>query len=191
MESPESVFARALNHLLAPNGWARERLAPFAGQRIAFRAPPLPDLHLRIADGGLVEPQRGDEASSLVIRFKPGFLLSLPAGIEDAMREVEVSGDPPLGAELLFLARHLRWDAEEDLARVFGDVAAHRMVGGAKEFIAAALDAGRRTAGALMEYAIDERRLLATRAEYDELASASAALRDAIERLDKRIERLG
>jgi ubiquinone biosynthesis protein UbiJ len=190
MESPESVLARALNHLLQPNGWARERLAPYAGKRVEIQIPPFPRLRLRIDGAGLVEPDGSGEDASLVIRLRPGLPFSLPGGLEKAMRDIEVSGDAQLGGEVLFLVRHLRWDAEEDLSRVFGDAAAHRIVGSARDALAAVAEAGRRTADAFMEYAIEEREILATRAQYDAFASANARLRDAIERLDKRIERL-
>jgi ubiquinone biosynthesis protein UbiJ len=191
MESPESVLARALNHLLAPNAWARERLRPFAGKVVELRAAPLPVVRLRIDGAGLVERAGDVESAALVVGLQPGILLSLTGGIGHAMRDADLSGDMQLGGELLFLARHLRWDAEEDLARVFGDVLARRIVGGTKHLLAATAEAGRRTAEALMDYAIEERELLVTRTDHDALASANARLRDAIERLGKRIEQLG
>ena len=36
-------------------------------------------------------------------------------------------GDTDFAAAINHLARHLRWDVEEDLSRFFGDIAAHRM----------------------------------------------------------------
>jgi ubiquinone biosynthesis accessory factor UbiJ len=41
--------------------------------------------------------------------------------------KVRVEGDVQLAAELNWLADHVRWDLEEDMARVVGDAPAHWM----------------------------------------------------------------
>jgi len=91
----------------------------------------------------------------------------------------------------MFLFRHLRWDVEGEMAKVFGDVAAHRLAGLARGVAAWHADAARRIAGSLVEYAAEERRLLIRRGELAEHAAAQARLRDGLERLEKRLERLG
>jgi len=40
---------------------------------------------------------------------------------------VRIEGDVQLAAEINWMADHLRWDVEEDLARVIGDVPAHTL----------------------------------------------------------------
>ena len=52
-------------------------------------------------------------------------------------------------------------------------------------------DAARRLAEGLLEYATEEKPLLAKRAELEGIGAAQARLRDGLERLEKRIERLG
>ena len=44
----ESPFAAALNLMLESEPWARERLAPFAGEVLELRAPPLPALRFSV-----------------------------------------------------------------------------------------------------------------------------------------------
>ena len=41
------------------------------------------------------------------------------------MGAVDISGNARLATEILALLRYLRWDVEEDLSRIFGDVIAH------------------------------------------------------------------
>ncbi|MBP7780374.1 MAG: hypothetical protein KA045_02415 [Burkholderiaceae bacterium] len=41
--------------------------------------------------------------------------------------QVRIEGDVQLAAEVNWLVDHVRWDIEEDLSRVMGDVAAHRL----------------------------------------------------------------
>jgi ubiquinone biosynthesis protein UbiJ len=49
---------------------------------------------------------------------------ALIAGNKPAIR---VEGDVQLAAEVNWLVDHVRWDIEEDLARILGDVPAHTL----------------------------------------------------------------
>ena len=191
----ESPFAAALNHLLDAEPWARERLAPFAGESLELRAPPLPALRFEIAADGRLSPAAtasGPAAKpSLAVTFGPGALAAAVKGEEHLLRAIQVEGNARLAGEVMFLFRNLRWDAEEDVAKLVGDIAAHRIAGTARAVAAWHVDAARRIAESLAEYATEERPLLVRRGELEENSAALARLRDALERLEKRIERLG
>jgi ubiquinone biosynthesis protein UbiJ len=187
----ESPFAAGLNLLLDSEAWARERLAPFAGEVLELRAPPLPALRFEVAADGRLAPAAAEAAASLTITAGPGALAAALQGEEQLMRAVDVSGNARFASEVMFLFRHLRWDAEEAAAKVVGDVAAHRLAGFAREAAAWHADAARRIAGSLVEYATEEKPLLVKRGELAGLSSAQAQLRDSLERLEKRIARLG
>jgi ubiquinone biosynthesis protein UbiJ len=81
-------------------------------------------------------------------------------------------------------------DVEEEIAKFVGDAAAHRLAGLARDAVAWHADAARRLAESLVEYASEEKRLLVKRVELEATAAAHARLRDGLERLEKRIERL-
>jgi ubiquinone biosynthesis protein UbiJ len=125
------------------------------------------------------------------MEIKPELLVALVRGEDHAARAVDVQGNSKLAAELLVLARHLRWDAEETLSGFVGDIAAHRIAGAVRAFAAWHLDAAQRLAAAFADYVTDEKELLARRPQLDALGESVAALRDAIARLDKRVERFG
>jgi len=191
----ESPFAAGLNLLLESEPWARERLAPFAGEALELRAPPLPALRLVVAaDGRLSAAASGPAGgpnSTLIIALRPGALAAALQGEEQLLRAIHVEGNARLASEVMFLFRHLRWDAEEELARILGDAAAHRVAGMVRGAFAWHADAGQRIAEALVEYATEERPLLIRRGELEERAALLAQLRDGLERLEKRIDRLG
>ena len=182
--------ATALNQLLRREAWARDKLAPFAGEVVELSFAPMPPVHLAIVDGGLVTAAAADSATTLKIIGKPGLLAAIAQGEEHLMRAVEISGNARLASEILALLRYLRWDVEEDLSRVFGDVIAHRMVGTARDLAAWHAEAGRRLAENVMEYAIEERRLVVARPEFGEFSAGVSKLRDDLARLAQRIERL-
>lgn len=187
--TPAVAFSFVLNRLLEAEPWARLRLAPFAGELIELRAAALPTLRLRIVEGGAVEAAAGE--ASLRMTFKPELLASLVRGEEHALGSVDVEGNPRLAAEVLSLARHLRWDAEEELSRVVGDVAARRLAQAGRAFAAWQVDALSRIAAAVGDWLTEEKQILARRAQLDAFDESVARLRDGIARLDKRLERLG
>jgi len=186
----ESPFAAALNHLLRAEPWARERLAPFAAETVELRAPALPPLRFVIAADGTLAAAAGSGDCSLVLTLRSEALPAAARGEDHLLRAVDVAGNARLAAEVMFLTRHLRWDIEEDLSKIIGDPAAHRLVGLAKEVAAWHADAARRLAEGLVEYALEEKNVLVTRGELNTLAERNARLRDGLERLEKRIEPL-
>jgi ubiquinone biosynthesis accessory factor UbiJ len=184
----ETPFVLALNRLLEAEPWARERLAPFAGETVELRAPYLPAVRFAIVEGGRLAV--GGEAS-LRISLRTGALAGLARGEDHFMREADIEGNARLAQEVLHLARHLRWDFEEDLAKVLGDAPAHAMAQALRGLASWHVDAARRLGEGLMEYALEEGRLLAPRAPFAAFSAEVARLRDALERLEKRLERLG
>jgi ubiquinone biosynthesis protein UbiJ len=187
----ESPFAAALNHLLDAEPWARERLVPFASETLELRAPPLPALRFAVTSDGRLAPGTEAVVASLVITFGPGALAATLKGEDHLLRSIDVAGNARLASEVMFLFRHLRWDAEEDVAKFVGDAAAHRLVAVAREAAAWHADAVLRLAEGFVEYATHEKQLLVTRGELEGIAAAHARLRDGLERLEKRVGRLG
>jgi len=186
----ESPFAAALNALLQSEPWARERLLPFASEILELRAPPLPKLRFTITADGRLDATRGAGEASLLVTIRPEALAAAVKGEDQLLRAIDVAGNAKLAAEIMFLARHLRWDAEEEAAKLVGDAAAHRLVALARGAAAWHADAARRIAGSFVEYAVEEKALLVKRAALEEIAAAHARLRDGLERLEKRVERL-
>lgn len=185
----ESPLAAALNHLLEAEDWARARLAPFCGEVCELRARPFPAMRFRIAEGGTVAPAADDAPAALTLQLGPDVLPALARGEDHFMRAVEVSGNARLATEVLFLVRHLRWDIEEDLALWVGDAVAHRLVRTARQLAAWPREVASRVTAGLADYAFEERQWVVRRPELSGFAREVAALRDALERLELRIER--
>jgi ubiquinone biosynthesis protein UbiJ len=179
-----------LNHLLSQQDWAAERLRPFAGQSVEIQCPPFPDLRLTILENGLLERAQGGATSALVVRLKPGALPLMLARDEGARGQVEIVGSADLAGAVDDLFRRLKWDLEEDLSTVFGDVVAHRLASGGKAVAAWQREALLRLAENLAEYWTEERPLLVRPHDAEKFRRDAAALQDEVARLEKRIERL-
>ena len=134
-----------LNHVLMQEKEAQDRLARKKGSVLHIRWG-LFELDLLITPAGLFDKASPGAKSDLLIAVavdSPMVLLqSVMAGKPPP---VKIEGDVQLAAELGWLAENLRWDFEEDLSRVLGDIPAHaiadaakRTVSGLKEFLKSA-----------------------------------------------------
>lgn len=188
-----SIFLRVANRLLGQETWARQRLVPFAGKTAALLRPPLPDLVLEIAPDGTLALAASDAAPTLSIRLgsdllAPELLARLAGGDRTSWAErVQIIGDEALADALRELMRELRWDVEQDLARVIGDAAAHRLGQAARSFGAWQRELRQRLVENVLEYAIDEKRLLPKRSELSVLSSEIEDFSRALQRLEARI----
>jgi len=176
-----------LNHLLARETWAREKLTPFAGRRARVEAFPVAVL-LGIADGGLFEVATGDPHVTISVDSA-----QLPAFFFDPnaiLRNVRLSGDAEFAQALSQVLQNLRPEPEEDLARFVGDAAAVRIVAMLRAIATQVREGSARLASTTADYFATENPLLATREEAERFGRDVADLRDAAERLAKRLERL-
>jgi ubiquinone biosynthesis protein UbiJ len=179
-----------LNHVLAQHAWARQLLMPHVGCTVQFQLPPLPDLSLCITEAGLVEAAAADAVPNLLINIKPAavplILLHHPAMLND----IDITGSPELVQVIRQLFNELEWDFEDDLSKVFGDLAAHRLAGAGRAFFAWQREAGFRLARNFAEYWTEEQPLIARRDDLARFSDEVGRLHDDLERLDKRLEHL-
>jgi len=180
---------RAVNHVLRAAPLALERLRSHAGRTVAFRVGPVA-MALTVQSTGEVAAAMDGAPRDLEVRISPFLLPRLALGEEAAFREIEMQGDAELAQEVSFLVRNLRWDAEEDLAKAVGDIAAHRVAGAARGLARWGRDASLRVAQGAAEYWTEESPLLASRVKVESYVREVSELRDALARLQKRIERL-
>ena len=179
------AFLQAANHLLAAAPWARAKLAPFAGRRARLVLGPLP-VDFRIApDGSFESLGAGAPAVEIVLPATAPF--ALLEGREAMMRGAHIAGAADFAEALGFVLRHLEWDAEEDLSRVVGDLAAHRIAKTAGAFAAAQADGVRRLAENLAEYLRYEQPAGVDKAALAAFAADVDALRRETDSLSKRI----
>jgi len=142
----EAVMERAtlwLNHVLASEAVAVNRLRPHVGKRMALTLkgwpsvlPAPPAIAYTITPAGLLERSAtdADEAPDLTVAVEASNpALAMARALAGERPEVEVTGDAALAADLSWLFENLRWDYEDDLARVIGPLPAREIarLGGA------------------------------------------------------------
>lgn len=190
MQGLPAPIQAAVNHLLGQAGWAREKLAPFAGHAAQIKMPPFEAAFLVGADGLLYVPPADAELEVSISLPVATPLLALQ-GQDAVMRAARIEGSAEFAESLGFVIRNLRWDAEEDVSRLVGDIAAHRIVKGGKEFAAWQQQAAQNFAANLAEYFTEEQPLIAKQADISAFSADIDRLRDDVARMDKRLQRLG
>lgn len=178
-----------INHLLADAPWARQQLILHAG-KIASIDAGLAVLRLGVTGDGYVEAAPSVAPASVTIRIKLSDLPLIAHNRERAFSYVQIEGDAEFANAISQLSKTLRWDAEHDLERVVGPIAATRLVAGAKAALGAARTGQRKLTDNLTEYLLDEQPTLVRTAHAGEHGAGVARTRDDVERLAKRIARL-
>jgi len=125
-----------LNHVLMGEPEAMARLARQKGQRIELIWERV-HLQLSPTPAGLLE--RGQfEGFDLRLMVNEESALTLASALARGDKpKVRIEGDVQLAAEVNWLIDHVRWDAEEDLARLIGDAPAHTLAQAARQAMTA------------------------------------------------------
>ena len=170
------------NHLLSGEDWARVRLKPFAGQVAKVVCPPF-ELRFEIAADGQLHSAASGVDADLVLTLPPDALGRAPAERDAVLAAAHIQGSAEFAEGLAFVLRNLRWDVEDDLSHLVGDIAARRLVQGGRALFAWQIQAAKNLAHNLAEYFVEENPLLAGQAEFaaltgqlDMLARQTAAL---------------
>jgi ubiquinone biosynthesis protein UbiJ len=103
---------------------------------------------------------------------------------------VKIAGSVDIAESLAFVFRHLRWDAEADLANLVGDIPARRLVLLAGHLGHQAQESAKRLIDNMAEYAVEDSTLLAAKRDVVSFGKAIDQLGDDMARLEKRIARL-
>jgi ubiquinone biosynthesis protein UbiJ len=187
----------ALNRLLEREVWARDKLAPYAGRSARIEAGLLA-VALAVDASGRFTSSSTDSSTGtnpdVTIAFDsaqfPGLFMQLLDEPQAALRNVRLSGDADFAQVLSQVLQNLRPEPEEELSRWVGDAAAVRIVSLLRTAFAQAKDGGERLARTTADYFVAEDPLLVSRSQAAEFFAHVVTLRDAVERLGKRIERL-
>jgi ubiquinone biosynthesis protein UbiJ len=201
------AVVKFLNHVLADYPLARDLLKADTGKTIEATVG-IASVRLRVSQNGDFElvgrtksaadsvPDAAPEVPLLVtlgappdvaFRIPANLLPRLASGDESAFSEVAFEGNSEFASTLSSIARNINWDVEEDLSQVIGDMAARRIVGSASATRLFIREAESRLLANVAEYLTEEKRAFTSKQELESLASVNENLRDALARLEAKI----
>jgi len=181
--------AAVINHLLAQEPWAQAKLIAHRDKTACIDAG-VAQLMLTVTGDGYLKNADENAVPAVTIHLKLSDLPLILANRERAVSYVRIEGDADFANAISQLSQSLRWDAEEDLGKVVGDIAATRIVSSAKSMAAAAQTTQKQLAENVAEYFLEEQPMLIRPHVMSEFSSEVVKLRDDLERLSKRIEKL-
>jgi ubiquinone biosynthesis protein UbiJ len=191
-----TTFTHFINHLLAQETWAANKLQKHAGKTACIDIEIL-QLTVKVACDGLlqavdVKPEQGQTALpfDVKLKIKPSDLPLIAQNRERAVSYVKIEGDADFANTISQLSQDLRWEAEEDLSKLFGDVVAVRMVSTGKGLLKSVQDAHQSLQENLAEYFLEENPMLVRPIAVRAFGEQVSKIRDDVERLTKKIERL-
>ena len=182
---------RGINHVLSSEPWATGELARHAGKTILLKLP-VGDLCFEITPAGLLAVSEASDTSSLVLEVSAKALSELTGSTgslrEQAFKAVKITGDADLAQLLGRLVGQVRWEYEEDLARLVGDAPANFAVRQGKKFVSASKSAASDLLSNVVEYVSEERKILLNQRDFMTHKNELNELRDAVDRMEKRIQ---
>lgn len=147
-----------LNHVLMQEREAMDRLARQRGRvaRVQWR---IFSMALQVTPAGLFDLAPAEAVADLRLEVSETSSLSLAgSALRGDKPTIRIEGDVQFAAEINWLVDHVRWDVEEDMARVIGDAPARavasvvgRAVQALRSFVGARVPGGQAPAPAAGE----------------------------------------
>lgn len=185
-----STFTQFLNHLLAQESWARAVLQKHAGKLACIDLEVL-QIRVRVAADGYVQSVSDMQVQEDVrLNMK---LADLPLIAQDSTRAVsyvKIEGDADFAQAISQLSQDLRWEVEDDLSRVVGDIAARRVVSGGRQLAHFVGQTHQKLQENFADYFLEENPMLVRPRAVSAFSDQVNKTRDDVERLMKRLERL-
>jgi len=120
-----------LNHVLMQEPQAQDRLRRQKGKPVKVQWGAF-HLTLAATGAGLLERPGVSAVPELTMTLTQEAPLDLARTVLSGQKPgVDIQGDVQLAAEVAWLVDNVRWDLEEDLARLIGDGPAHTLAGAA------------------------------------------------------------
>ena len=190
LPNPLDALPAAINHLLRAEPWARAQLVPHVNKTLHVVVQPF-TIRLSVAPDGSVARGTATVVADTTVSLPYAAVTRLLVGGGDAvMRDMRLEGDADFAQAVSLLVRNLRWDVEEDLSKVVGDVASHRLVATARRASGELKRTNERVVANVSEYLLEENPQLVRPRAVAQLGDGVRQLRDDLARLEKRLDRL-
>ncbi len=185
----KALVTRILQHITNQNNWSRNYLIPFSGKTLQFDFV-LIKANLAILEDGSLYLAGETTAPDATIHLPPSLALRLLAKDDAAKMQIKIDGDTHLATEISKVLQNMRWDIEEDLSHLVGDIAASKIGEGSHKLYTNAKKQSVNLAEMLSEYWQEEKQILAKKRHVEQFNTDVDSLRSDAARLEKRLQKL-
>lgn len=182
----QNMVQKVANHLLALDPEVQKEFSQFRNKVIKIEIVDLEKIvFLRFAETGieLLDNYAGEVQTSV-----KGTLLSLSQ--LGSNKSLSIEGDVEFMQQLMQLSKKYQFDLGALLANAFGDVAGHQLENGLRGALKWVQGSSQKMGKDMSEFLTDEIRVLPTRDEITIFSNEVDVLRDDVERISVKINRL-
>ena len=183
----EKIRKIILNHVLSQNDWMSSRLKKFHNKTILIKISEI-SIYLSVNKKGLLEHighvKNPDASITMPIK---SFINQI---ILKENKDITIKGDIDLAKEVSEILKKIKWDIEEDLSKIIGDVAANRagILGG--KILNESKKITINIAEAFKEYWEEEKPLIAKKTRVHQFLAEIDNISEDVERIEAKINSL-
>jgi ubiquinone biosynthesis protein UbiJ len=185
----KALSTRLLQHLISQNSWANAMLQPFAGKSVQFKIASL-STSLLILENGSLAIAGETNIPDATVAMSLSLALRLMAKDESAKMQISIEGDAHLAAELAKVFANMRWDYEDDLSKLVGDIPANKIGTLSRDAAKSVKETGINLAEMLSEYWQEENPMIAKKRHVEAFITQADTLRADVDRFEKRLIKL-
>lgn len=182
-----SALLAVINHLIQQNPEHQYDLSGFAGKTLGIRIAGFRIVG-RISEQGFLETAQ--DAPDTEITFHNSAIQKILQGNRPGVGDIAIGGDLVLGMALLPVLGGLRYYANDDLSRIFGDAAAGMIATRASVIGDTVKQIGKSIAEQISEFSREPESPVPDKATLAAWAEEVDRLRDDVARLHERLDRL-
>ncbi len=178
-----------LQHLMQQNSWTAPLLQPYAHKnlRLDFKVA---QATLTILNNGELAVAGDSVEADATIHLPPSLAMRLLRQDPLAPSLIKIDGDTALGIEVGKILSAIRWDIEDDLSKVVGDIAAYQVVQIGQEKLQRWQSQAKNLGEMLVEYWQEEQPIIAKKTRVEQFNQAVDQLREDTDRLQQRVNKL-
>ena len=168
-----------LNHIFSQNDWMSSKLKKFKDKIVLIKISEI-EMYFKINAQGL-----------LVLTEKEVIPdTSIFMTVNSFFNQIISNKNIDLAKEVSEILKKIRWDVEEDLSKIVGDVAANRLGRIGKNFLSGSKSAAINIAEAFKEYWEEENPLIAKKFRVERLLNDIDLISEDVDRLEAKINNL-
>jgi len=183
------LVTRFLQHITSQNNWSRAYLVSFAGKVVQFDFV-LIKANLTILEDGSLSLAGESAQPDAFIHIPPSLALRLLAKDDAAKMQIKIDGDTHLATELSKILQQMRWDIEEDLSHLVGDITASKLGETTQKVLHETKKQSVNLAEMLTEYWQEENPVVAKKRHVEQFNHDVDSLKSDIARFEKRLQKI-
>ena len=182
-----SLQHKIINHILNQNEWMKNELIQFKNKIVQLQVEPF-TFQFQVNDlGQLISCDIQEHVDTSIFLTSQAFIRMV---MTKQKKDITVSGDVDLANVFSKIILRARWDYEEDLSYLVGDVAAVEIAELAKGISRDGKKGLRSVAENIIEYWQEEKKILTSKAEVEKFNSEVDEIQESFSRVEAKINEL-